>query len=698
MRELSARKVRLVEVETPQPSPFARSLLFGYVGAFLYGGDVPLAERRAAALALDSTLLGELLGRVELRELLDPEVVAETGRRLQWLGDTRTARDAEDVAEMLRMLGDLTEAECVARGARAEWLAELGAARRAIEIRIAGEARWIAIEDAGRVSDALGVALPVGVPTAYLEAVPDPLADLLARFARTRAPFTTAECAARFGLGSFVVEQALKRLGAGGRVVAGEFTPGAAGGEWCDAEVLRLLRRRSLAALRREIEPVPPATLARFLPGWQHVASQQRGVDAVAAVIEQLQGVPVPASAWERLVLPARVADYSPAYLDELCASGEVMWAGCGDIGGAGGPAGLATDGWITFAWADAAPLLLPPATEELARTPLHDAVLAALTGGQAMFFRALADAVGGADDELLAALWDLVWAGMVANDTLAPVRALLGSGGTHRARPSASRSRYRRPGAPGRARPSLTGGTPLAVARGGLPAAAGRWYGLPARDLDPTRRAAALADALLERHGVLTRGAVTAEGPPGGFAGVYPVLAAMEERGAARRGYFVEGLGAAQFAVAGAVDRLRALTDTAERRGPEPPEALVLAATDPANPYGAALPWPDRPVEEGETGGGHRPGRRAGALVVTVAGELALYVERGGRTILSYVDTEAALGASARALAGAVRSGALGAMSVERADGETIRSTPLADALAAAGFRATPRGLRLRA
>ncbi|MFY1619944.1 Lhr family helicase [Micromonospora sp. WMMD736] len=681
MRDLAARKVRLVEVETSAPSPFARSLLFGYVGAFLYEGDAPLAERRAAALALDSTLLGELLGRVDLRELLDPEVLAETDRQLRWLTEQRRPRDAEDVVELLRVLGDLSDVELTERGVPESWLTELEAARRVLRVRIAGEQRWVGIEDAARLRDALGVALPVGVAEAYLAPVADPLGDLVARYARTHGPFAAATCAARFGLGVFVVEQALRRLAATGRVVSGEFTPDTAGAQWCDAEVLRMLRRRSLAALRREIEPVPPRALATFLPRWQQVGSSARGVEALAATVEQLQGAAVPASALERLVLPGRVADYSPAQLDELCASGEVLWAGSGAISGG--------DGWVTLAYADAAPLLLPPPDEALTRTPLHDAVLDALGDGQALFFRALADRVGATDDAALSGvIWDLVWAGHLTNDTLAPLRAVLGAGGAHRSRPSAPRTRYRRPG-----RVALP-------TRSGPPTVAGRWSRLPDRDLDPTRRAAALADVLLERHGVVTRGAVMAEQVVGGFSAVYPVLSALEERGAARRGYFVEGLGAAQFAVPGAVDRLRALaepTDGARGRGGP---ATVLAATDPANPYGAALPWPDRAVDSGDgaaTATGHRAGRKAGALVVQVGGDLVLYVERGGRTLLSFTDDTETLAAAGKALADAVHSGALGAMSVERADGDAVHSSPLRDALTAAGFRATPRGLRLR-
>jgi ATP-dependent helicase Lhr and Lhr-like helicase len=682
MREIAGRKVRLIEVETPRPSPFARSLLFGYVGAFLYEGDAPLAERRAAALALDSTLLGELLGRVDLRELLDPEVVVETEAQLQWLSTKRSPRDAEDAAELLRLLGDLSTAELAERGVEAAWAAELESARRAVRVRVAGEERWIGIDDAGRYSDALGVALPVGIAEAYLEPVADPLGDLVARYARTHGPFAAATAAARFGLGVFVVEQALKRLSATGRVSSGEFSPGGAGTEWCDAEVLRMLRRRSLAALRREIEPVPPRVLAAFLPRWHQIGGNARGVDALAATIEQLQGIAVPASAWERLVLPARVADYAPPQLDELCAGGEVLWAGSGSIGG--------NDGWITLAYADSAPLLLPPPDDEAALTEVHQSILDALTDGQALFFRSLSDRVGSLNDTALAAaVWDLVWAGQLTNDTLAPVRALLGGSGAHKAKAPPARTRYGRPGRV--AMPSRTG----------PPNMAGRWSRLPDRDLDPTRRAAALADLLLERHGVVTRGAVMAEGVTGGFAGVYPVLGALEERGAARRGYFVEGLGAAQFAVPGAVDRLRALAEPAELAKRTGTAAVVLAATDPANPYGAALPWPDRIVDsgDGEPGvkAGHRAGRKAGALVVLVGGDLILYVERGGRTLLSFVDDTEALIAAGQALAASVRSGALGPMSVERADGDSVHASPLRDALTAAGFRATPRGLRLR-
>ncbi|MGH3379055.1 MAG: Lhr family helicase, partial [Actinoallomurus sp.] len=483
---------------------------------------------------------------------------------------------------------------------------------------------------------------------------------LLSRHARTHGPFHAGDVATRFGLGVAVVVEGLHRLS--GRVSEGEFTPGARGTEWCDAGVLRMLRRRSLARLRAEVEPSPHDALARYLPAWHGIGSSRlRGIDALVQAIEQLQGAAVPASALESLVLPARVPGYSPAMLDELTASGEVVWAGQGGLPGG--------DGWVSLYLADTAPLLMAEPAE-ITLTPLHDNVLEALGDGGAVFFRTLSDRVGSLNDqELVTALWDLVWAGRLTNDTLAPLRAKLGSGRTtHR-----PRTRRRRPVMPSRTGP---------------PAVAGRWWLLPPREQDTTRRGHALAETLLDRYGVVIRGAVMAERTPGGFAAVYPVLRAFEETGRCRRGYFVEGLGAAQFALPGAVDRLRAT----QRADGEAVRALVLAATDPANAYGAALPWPERP---GEAASGHKPGRKAGALVVLVEGELVLYVERGGKTLLSWHETD--LQPAVDALALAVREGALGRLTVERADGGAIIDSPLAAALEAAGFHPTPRGLRLR-
>jgi len=466
---------------------------------------------------------------------------------------------------------------------------------------------------------------------------------------------------------------------------------------------VRRLRRRCLAKLRKEAEPVPPEVLARFLPAWHGIGAPgvRRRADAgtVLEVLERLAGTPVPASAFETLVLPSRVPGYSPALLDELTSAGEIVWSGAGALPGG--------DGWLVLAPADSASLLLPE-PGEISMTPLHSAVLEVLGGGGAMFFRMLSDRVAtlsgthpAADSEVADAIWDLVWAGLLTNDTLAPLRVALGGQQRRAAAPARAVPRPR-PGGAGR---RYGFGRPSMPTRSGPPTVSGRWSLTPervSRDTDQTMRAHALALTLLERHGVVTRGAVAAERIAGGFAAVYPVLRAMEEAGQCRRGYFVEGLGGAQFALPGAVDRMRALADPTNSGGrpaklaQSPERAVVLAAADPAQPYGAALPWPERP---GETPSSHRPGRKAGALTVLVDGSLVLYVERGGRTLLSWTDDTEPLDLGAAALATAVRDGALGRLTVERADGERAGGdSPLSQALEAAGFRPTPRGLRLRA
>ncbi len=700
LRRVERREVTVTDVETPQPSPYARTLLFGYVAQFVYEGDSPIAERRAAALTLDQGLLAELLGRAELRELLDPDVLAEVEAELQRTAPDRRARNPEGLVDLLRLVGPLTTAEVVERAVPdapvEEWLADLTAARRVVPTRLPsrlaalapqdkGVSAWAVVEDVARLRDGLGMPVPPGTPGVFTEPVEDPLADLVGRFARTHGPFTTADVATRLGLGVAVVRHTLQRLEHQGRVLTGEFRPTGAGEEWCDADVLRRLRRRSLAKLRHEIEPVEPTALARFSAAWQGVVPTGsagggtkglRGLDGVVRAVEQLAGAPVPASALEPLVIAARVRDYEPALLDELTATGEVVWAGHGALPG--------SDGWVSLHLADQAPLTLP-APDGVPGDELRARVLDALAPGGAWFFRQLAGQVGAEDDAALsAALWDLVWSGLVTNDTLAPLRALTRSG-----RP-AHRSR-RTPPRPGR------------VSRSGPPETAGRWALLPAVDIDPTRRAHATAERLLDRHGVVTRGAVVSERVPGGFAAVYRVLSAFEESGRCRRGYFVEGLGASQFGTAGAVDRLRTFSRVPTDHKPV---ALALAATDPANPYGAALPWPVRggsslgssgiaPAEQA-----HRPGRKAGALVVLVDGALVLYVERGGRTLLTWSEQPDLLGPAAEALSTAVRRGTLGRLTVEKADGALLLGSgpsPLREALDAAGFVTTPRGLRIR-
>jgi ATP-dependent Lhr-like helicase len=687
MAEVRSRKMRVVEVQTQTASPFARGMMFGYTAMFLYDADAPLAERRAAALSLDSSLLAELLGSEAIRELLDPEVLAEVEHSLQRLEPARHARHAEDAADLLRFLGDLSTAEAALRGVEPGWLDELERQRRVIRVRIAGTERYVIIEDAGRMRDALGVALPVGVPEAFTEPVDDPLGDLLSRYARTHGPFPTADVAARFGLGVAVVTGVLDRMVGTGRLVRGELRPGGTQVEYCDADVLRRVRRASLAKLRAEVEPVEPAALGRFLPVWHGVGKRLRTgptADDVLSVVEQLAGAPLPASGFESLILPSRLPGYTPSLLDELTTAGEVTWCGTGALAGG--------DGWIAVAPTDVADLLLPEVEEAVPETPLHGAVLSAMDGG-ALFFRQLADRTsamlldGGAeaptDADVVAALWDLVWSGLVTNDTIAPLRALVsGRGAAHKPRRSTPRGRYAR----------LRGARPAMPSRTGPPTVAGRWSLVMPREEDPTRRAHARAEAFLERHGVLTRGALDTERVTGGFTGVYKVLRAMEESGQIVRGYVVEGLGAAQFAARGAVDRLRALSRSDSALATDA-EATVLAAADPAQPYGAALSWPE-PVGEGK----HRPARKAGALAVLVDGVPALYVERGGRSLLSFTEDDAALRASAEALSRAVKEGWLGQLAVQRADGEVALTSNLADVLRDAGFRATPKGLRLRA
>ena len=770
MRGLAGGQVRLVEVTTSQPSPFAQALLFGYTAQFLYDGDAPLAERRAAALSLDPALLAELLGdqgATPLADLLDPGAVERTEAELQALAPERRARDAEGLWDVLRRSGPHPVAALRARTREDRrddvegWLAELEAARRVIRVRLGGSVgerhdeaeQWAVVEDAGRLRDALGVALPVGVPEVFTEPVRDPLGDLLRRHARTHGPFGAADVAHRFGLGVAVAAQTLARLETAGTLVRGRLRPeslGGTGDEWCDPEVLRTLRRRSLAALRAEVEPVDQEALGVFLPRWHGIATSDgsssagstprstggtlRGHDGVLRAVEQLAGAAVPASALETLVLPARVADYSPALLDDLTTSGDVLWCGHARLPGSGGG-----DGMVSLHLADDAPLTLPPEPEpadvDVLDTPLHRVLLDLLTGSGGYFLPRLAELADASPTDTLEALWDLVWAGLVTNDSPTVLRERLGgAGGAHRAPRAPARARPVRRSRFGLARPP-SGRT------GPLPGGGGRWAALPAREQDLTVRTHALTQVLLERHGVLTRAVAPSEGVTGAFRTVYRVLSELEERGTVRRGYFVEHLGGSQFALPGAVDQLR--TDAQDRARALEAEAaarddvaggapgrrhqsVLLAAADPANPYGAALAWPapsagdvpeadarrpsaqspsgQRPAggaaRPGSRSGLHRPGRKAGAVVVLVDGDLALYVERGGRSLLSFGVTGARLTLAATVLADAAATGRLGRILVQRVDGVPALTaardrTPAAAALLDAGFGVTPRGLR---
>ena len=672
---IRSRQVRVVSVETPRASPFAASLLFDYVGSYMYEGDAPLAERRAQALALDRELLGELLGADELRELLDPAAVEEVELELQSLAGGRRPHTVDGVHDLVRRLGDLREDEVAARltdglDAR-QALAALERDRRAVRVRVSGEDRWIAIEDTPRYRDGLGVSPPPGVADAWLEAAAgDPLDSLLLRWARTHAPFTASDPSARWGIAPSVVVDHLGGLVARDRLVEGTFRPGGTQREFADADVLRLLRRRTLARLRREVEAVPPEALGRFLPTWQGIGSRAAGLDRLLEVVAQLEGVPIPASILERDVLRARVRDYSPRLLDELGSAGEVVWLGRGSLG--------RDDGRVALYRRDRVALLASAGQDDATERPdgeAHQRIREHLGRRGASFFRELRGTIGdGArtDDEALDALWDLVWSGEVTNDTFGSLRAL-----------SLPRSRSRATGT--RPRP----GRLVSI---GPPRAAGRWSlvaELIGEARTPTERGHATAVALLERHGVVTREAVMAENLPGGFSGVYPVLKAMEEAGRARRGYFVAGLGAAQFALPGAVDRLRA-----EREPPEIRGAVLLAAADPAQPYGAALPWPRRDDEHSSVQ------RAAGAYLVLVDGDAVLYVERGGRSLVTLpaADDSEVLVAALPALRELLPpSGPLRELVIERVDRDPVASSPLAESLRGIGFRQAYHGWVLR-
>ena len=680
---LHRREISLIEVETSTASPFASSLLFDYVATYMYEGDTPNAERRAAALSLDRELLRELLGQEELRDLIDPGALQHVEDDLQFLSDIRRATSRDQLHDVLRGLGDLTAQEAqlrVVEGLDAtRMLEELRGERRAIEVRLAGEERWIDAADAGLYRDALGAAPPGGLPAAFLEDVPDALTRLVRRYAATHGPFTEHDLKARYGVDCLAVLTTLEREGI---VVRGELRPGGTEREWCDPEVLRRLRRASLAVLRKEVEPVDQRALARFEPAWQGVdrwaggTGSGAGVDRLREVLVPLQGLALPPEVWERDVLPRRAGAYSPAWIDQLCAAGEIVWIGAGALG--------RNSGRVVLYFREDLSLLGPPAQRGAAGpttdSPAHQAVRARLAAGACFFTDLLVD-VDLAPEELQEALWDLAWAGEATNDAFAPLRA------PRLTLARAQRERGRAAGArPGR----------FASRRRGAGASAqvqGRWSltePLFGGKVDPAARRRAVAELMLERYGILTREQVRAEGVPGGFSAIYPELSQLETLGVARRGYFVEGLGGAQFALPGAVERLRA------RPASDDETPIVLAAVDPAQPYGAVLAWPERPDHAEDT---RRPMRVAGAYVVLAGGEPILYLERGGRALQTLVaPDDPRIEPALHALIEYVRAGRLRRVALEKVDGVAAIESPLGAALVALGFQRGPRRLTLSA
>jgi ATP-dependent Lhr-like helicase len=660
LRDVAARRVRVTTVDTRAPSPFAASVLFAFVANFIYESDAPVAERRAHAMAIDFDRLRELLGEAEIRKLLDPEAIVEHERWLQRI--SRPAAHLDAAADLLRDVGDLSLEELRARCTppeRAEtWAQDLVAARRAVSVRIAGASRFVAAEDAGKISEALGLTLPAGLPAAFLERPKHALRDVVARYARTHGPFVAADVARRLGIDPRAVTAALSELAAEGRIVEGAFLPAGTQLELCDREVLETLRRKSLAKLRRAVEPVEPRALARLLLDWQGVPRARRGRDALLAIVGELEGCPLVASALETHLLPARLDAYRPWDLDALCASGEVRWAGIEAIG--------ASDGRIALYRADSEALL--ERRVQPVDGPVAGAIREWLSQRGAVFFAEIARAAGGFPGQVLDVLWQMVWAGEVTNDTLEPLRSR-----ARAATEASGRSRVRHPRAP----------------RTGPPGSEGRWSLRTPRHAQPvndTDRRAAIARALLDRYGVVTREAAHAEGIAGGFAAVYDVLKALEDQGRVRRGYFVEGHGGAQFALPGADERLRTFRtrDTGAR-------SVVLAASDPANAWGALLEWPASSAVD------VRPQRAAGALVVLRDGDLLGWLGRSGHALLTFDRDPEVLRELARALASLVDAGDRRALLVSTVDGVAAAESPVAGTFVAAGFASTSRGLLKR-
>ena len=711
MRRLNDGTVQFVEVTTQSPSPFAAGLLFGYVGEFMYQGDAPLAERRASVLSLDSGLLADLLGQVDMGDVLDPAIAQRVEQELQHTAQDRRVAGAEGVADLLRELGPLSATQLALRVDQPDdlhaALHTLSTTGRAIAVSMAGETRWAAVEDAARLRDALGVSLPAGIAEVFLQPVADPLRDLLARYARSHGPFTTGEAARYLGLGVAIVDHGLERLREQGKVLCGNFgverrlettldatltIAPKARHEWIADEVFKRLRLRSLQAAREATRPVPEAAYVRLLlerqgligPTEGHPARAQEppvsgafcGMDGLLRVIEQLAGRVLPLSVWEYPVLAMRVSDYTAGMLDELISTGEVLWSGHGALGD--------DDGLVALHLRDYVGETLPPARDENLLSPLQQAILNVLADGGAYFGQQLATLTQSTEprsaDELHQAIWDLVWRGFITGDSWAPLRQLTAAQAPQRTR-HLSHSRHRR----GHLRAAFI---PLASPPTATRPLSGRWSILPHEPVSDTARALALVEGLFDRYGVVTRGAALQEDVPGGFPALAPVLRTMEDTGRILRGRFVEGLGGAQFAERSTIDRLRALADSVAVR----PVAIGLSVLDPANPFGVTLTWPANRTKT-------TLARRAGALVVIVDASLLFYLPQGGRQLISFaardtpIDAER-LKAGAQALVAALRKHKRRPFTLERIDEQSTWHSPITPALREAGFASAPKGL----
>jgi ATP-dependent Lhr-like helicase len=686
LRSIEQGDIQAHVVDTPKPSPFAASLLFGYTGNFIYDGDAPLAERRAAALSIDQSLLADLLGEADLRELLDPVAISEVEASLQLLGESQRVRTADGLHDLLLRLGDLSRDEVAQRVAAPDLLRSLNilvGAHRAVSLKIAGQPRYVAVEEAARYRDALGLKLPGGLPSSLLARVAAPILELVRRYARTHGPFTSREASARFGLEAAVVETALRSLVHDGRILEGGFRPQSTGREYCDAESLRLIRNKSLARLRKQIEPAEPRLFARFETHWQGVLQKRRGLDALLDTIESLQGTPLPASLVESQILPVRIARYSPGDLDTLIAAGEVVWCGTDSIG--------EHDGRIAFYLADRTSALLPPRTPATEPpSPRAKAILEFIASSGATFFSELHDAAGGGyPGETVDALWSLVWRGLLTNDTFHALRAFI-------AKPDTSRSSKR-----------VHNQLVFRSRRTTPPTAQGRWTLLPvpqrSAPAEQTTWSHAIASQLLQRYGIVTRETLDQENLPGGFSAVYQVLRNMETQGRVRRGYFIAGLGGAQFAQPAAVELLRSLRTSA----PGEAEMILLAASDPANPWGSVLRWPNPDVSSADNAPALT--RSVGANVILRNGDLIAYLRRNNPALQVFLppedpdrstvarDLARFLAHLAQELLQTPETRHHGGLLIDTIAGSPAHHHFFARFLEAAGFHASPRGYHVR-
>jgi ATP-dependent helicase Lhr and Lhr-like helicase len=645
LQMVERREVRVHEVETDSASPFSRSLVFAYVAEYLYNGDSPLAERKAQALTLDRNLLNELLGQDELRTLLDAAVISQLEDELQSLTQTRQVGSKEQLVDLLRRLGDLTTTEVESRCQEnpSNWLRSLLQERRIVEMMVGSEKRWLVVEDAALYRDAFGAMPPKGLPTSLLGRVERPLEQVFGRYSRTRGPYLLDGLARRYGMKAAQAEPALRTLCARHRLLEGGFLPHGSGREFCNPDVLRTIRRRTLAKLRNAVAPVEAATLCRFLLDWQGLSRGSR----LEEVIPSLEGLPMSFQDMEKTVLPQRVRDYRPAQLDGLGQMGMVVWVGRGALG--------SKDGKVALYRRDRIALLLPKPEMPDDLEPLQQRVMEALDQRGACFFFDLLQMCGQPRSErLLSAIWDLVWSGLVTNDSFAALRSL------------GVKTKGRR--------------------RSALESSAGRWVAVSSlihAEPSDTERLMAWSQTLLERYGVVSREAVVAEGLPGGFTPLYQTYKALEESGRVRRGYFVEGLSGAQFAWAQTVDRLRS-----ERRE-EDRKVIVLSTPDPANPYGSLLPWPQN---------NGRPRRAGGTRLVLVDGHPVFFLEKGGKKLTTFPKAEdsAVLEVALHGLREVARRNRGRTLKLQEIDGESARKSPLAARLLQFGFKDDYQGLLL--